>query len=156
MVYADDVNHLGDNTNTIKKNTEALTDASKEVGLQVNVEKAKYMLISHHQNSGQNHNVKIANRSFEDMAQFKYLETTATNQNLIQEEIKRRLNCYYSIQNFLSSRLLAEEVKIRKYKTIILPVVLYECVTWSLTLRKEHRLRMIENRGEYLDRRGMK
>jgi hypothetical protein len=82
---------------------------------------------------------------------------TVTNQNLIQEEIKRRLNsssvCYDSVQNLLSSRLLSKNLKIRIYKTlkfsffsfIILPVVLYGCETWSLTLREEHRLRVFEN-----------
>jgi hypothetical protein len=63
------------------------------------------------------------------------------NQNLIQEEIKKRLNsgsfCYHSVQNLLSSRLLSKNVKIRIYKTIILPVVLYGCETWYLTLREE-------------------
>jgi hypothetical protein len=69
---------------------------------------------------------------------------------LIQEEIKRRLNsanaCYHSVQKLLSSRLLSKNLKIRIYKTIILPVVLYGCETWSLTLREEHRLRLLENR----------
>jgi hypothetical protein len=82
--------------------------------------------------------------------QFKYLGTTATNQNFIQEEIKRRLNSgnafYHAVQNLLSSRLLSNNLKIRIYKTIILPVALYGCETWSLTLRKEHRLRVFENR----------
>jgi hypothetical protein len=84
--------------------------------------------------------------------QFKYLGTTVTNQNLIQEELKRRLNlvdaCYHSVQNLLSSRLLStsKNLKIRIYKTIISPVVLYGCKTWSLTLREEHRLRVFENR----------
>jgi hypothetical protein len=61
---------------------------------------------------------------------------------LFQEEIKRRLNsgnaCYHSVQNSLSSRSLSRNIKIRIYKTIILPVVLYGCETWSLTLREEH------------------
>jgi hypothetical protein len=78
------------------------------------------------------------------------LGTTVTNQNLIQEEIKRRLNsgndCYHSVQSLLSSRLLSKNLKIIIYKTIILPVVLYGCETWSLTLRGEHRLRVFENR----------
>jgi hypothetical protein len=69
---------------------------------------------------------------------------------LIQEEIKRRLNsgnaCYHSVQNLLSSRLLSRNIKIRIYKTIILSMVLNASVTWSLTLREEHRLRVFENR----------
>jgi hypothetical protein len=74
--------------NTIKKNTQTLIDASKEVCLEVNTEKTKYMLLSRQQNAGKNHD----NRRFENVAQFKYLGTTITHQNLIQEEIKRRLN----------------------------------------------------------------
>jgi hypothetical protein len=62
LVYADDVNLLGNNTDTIKKNTES-TDASKEVGLEVNTEKTKYMLLSCQQNSRQNHDMKTPNRS---------------------------------------------------------------------------------------------
>jgi hypothetical protein len=84
------------------------------------------------------------------VSQFKYLGTTVTNQNLIQEEIKSRLNsgnaCYHSVRNLLSSRLLSKNVKVRIYKTIILPVVLYGCETWSLTIREEHKLREFENR----------
>jgi hypothetical protein len=83
LAYADDVNLLGDNIDTINKNTETLIDASKEVGLEVNVEKTKYMLVSRDQNSGQNREIKIGNRSFENVSQFKYLGTTVTNQNLI-------------------------------------------------------------------------
>jgi hypothetical protein len=64
LVYANDVNLLGDNTHTIKKNTQTLIDASKEVGLEVNTEKTKYMLLSCHKNAGQNHDIKIANRCF--------------------------------------------------------------------------------------------
>jgi hypothetical protein len=74
LVYADDVNLLGDNTDIIEKNTENLIDASKEAALEVNAEKTKYMLLSCHQNAGQNHDTKTANRSFKNVAQFKYLE----------------------------------------------------------------------------------
>jgi hypothetical protein len=73
-----------------------------------------------------------------------------TNQNLIQELIKRRLIsgnvCYHSVQNLLSSCLLSKNINIRIYKTIILPVVLYGRETWSLMLKEEHRLRVFENR----------
>jgi hypothetical protein len=68
------------------------------------------MLLSHHQNVGQSHDIKIGNRSFENVSQLIYLGMTVTNQSLIQKEIKRRLNsgntCYHSIKNFLSYHLL--------------------------------------------------
>jgi hypothetical protein len=64
LVYADDVNLLGDNIDSIKKNTETLFDASKKICLIENMEKTKYMLLSRHQNAGQNDDIKIANRYF--------------------------------------------------------------------------------------------
>jgi hypothetical protein len=67
LVFAADVNLLGNNIDTIKKNKETLIDASKEVGLEINVEKAKYMLLPLHQNVGQNRDIKIANRSYENL-----------------------------------------------------------------------------------------
>jgi sorting nexin-29 len=150
LAYADDVNLLGDNIDTINKNTETLIDASKNVGLEINVEKTKYMLLSHHQNVGQNGDIKVGDRSFENVSQFKYLGMTVTSQNFIQEEIKMRLNsdnvCYHLVRNLLSSCLLSKNLEIRIFKTIILAVVLYGCETWSLTLREEHRLRVFENR----------
>jgi len=84
------------------------------------------------------------------MEEFRNLGTTLTNQNFIQEEIKRRLKSgntfYHSVQNLLSSSLLSKNLKIKIYITIILPVVLYGCETWSLTMREELRLRVFENR----------
>jgi hypothetical protein len=77
--YTGDVSLLGDNIDTIKKNTETLIDTSK-VDLEINVEKTKYMLLSHHWNTGQNRHIKIANTSFENLSQFKNLEITVTNQ----------------------------------------------------------------------------
>jgi sorting nexin-29 len=140
LAYANDVNLLGDSIDTKRKNTKTLIEASEEVGLKINVEKTKYMLLSIHQNVGQNRGIKIANKSLENVTQFKYLGTTVTNQNLIQEEVKRRLNsgnaCYHSVQNILSSRLLSKNLKIRIYKTIILPVVLCGCETGCLRLRE--------------------
>jgi hypothetical protein len=84
------------------------------------------------------------------MSELKYLGTTIKNQNLIQEELKRRLSsgnaCYHSVQSLLSSRLLSKNLKMKIYKTIILPVILYGRETWSLTLKEEHRLRVFENK----------
>jgi hypothetical protein len=79
--------------------------------------------------------------------QFKYLGTTLTNQNSIQEEIKSKLKsgnaCCYSVQKLLYSSLLSKNLKIKIYRTIILSFVLYGCETWSLTLREECRLRVL-------------
>ena len=94
--------------------------------------------------------MKMDNSPIERMEEFKYLGTTLTNHNCIQEDIKSRLTlgnaCYYSVQNLLSSSLLSKTLKIKIYRTIILPVVLYGCETWSMTLREERRLRVFENR----------
>jgi hypothetical protein len=78
------------------------------------------------------------------------LGITVTNQNLVQEEIKRSLNlgniCHQSVQSLLSSHLLSKNVKIKIYKSVILSVVQYVCETLSLTLREEHRPRVFENK----------
>ncbi|KAJ4432257.1 hypothetical protein ANN_20874 [Periplaneta americana] len=116
--YANDVNMLGENPQTIRENTEILLEASKVIGLEVE--------------------------------KFKYLGATVTNINDTWEEIKRRINmgnaCYYSVEKLLSSSLLSKNLQVRIYKTVILPVVLYGCETWTLTLREEQRLRVFENK----------
>jgi hypothetical protein len=81
LAYADDVNIMGEHTDTAKKNTEALLDASKEFGPEVNPDKTKYMSTSHYRKRGKKHSIKIANRSFEEAAKFKYLGTTLTDHN---------------------------------------------------------------------------
>jgi len=87
-----------------------------EIGLEVNAHKIKYMTMSRDQNAGRIHIMKTDNGSIERVEEFKYLGTTLTNQNSIQEEIKSRLKlgnaCYYSVQNLLSSRLLSKNLKI--------------------------------------------
>jgi hypothetical protein len=85
------------------------------------------------------------------LAKFKYLGTALTSQNIVYEKIKSRLtpgNSYYSsVQKRSSSRLLSKNIKIKIYRTIILPVVLCGCKIWSLTLWEEHRMRVFEDRG---------
>jgi len=93
--------------------------------------------------------VRIDNSTFERVEEFKYLGTTLTNQNSIPEEIKSRLRsgnaCYYLVQKLLSSRLLSKNLNIKIYRTIILPVVLCGCETWSLTLPEERKMMVFVN-----------
>ena len=116
----------------------------------MNADKTKYMVMSLDQNAGPCYNMKIDSSSLERVEEFTYLGTTLINQNSVQEEIKIRLKsgnaCYHLVQNLLSSSLLPKNLKIKTYRTIILPVVLYGCETWSLILREECRLRVFENR----------
>jgi hypothetical protein len=133
FAYAVDVNIVEENIDSINKGTEALLNASKKVGLEVNPDKTKYMIMSSSQNIGKKHSIKIANRFFENVAKFRYLGTTLKDQNCMHEEIKNRLNlgiaCHHSVQSLLSFSLLSRNLKVKIYKTIILPVVLYGCET---------------------------
>jgi hypothetical protein len=88
-------------------------------------------------------------KSFDNASHFKYFGITLTNKNFIKKEIKRRNSgnaCHHSVQNLQSSHLLSKNIETRMYKTVVLPLVLYGCETWSLTSREEHRLGMFENR----------
>jgi hypothetical protein len=146
LAYADDVNVLEGSVHTVRENAVALVFATKEIGLDVTSDKTKYIVITPDRNAGRGHGVKIDNSSIERAEELKYLGATLTDQNSIQEEIKSRLKlwnaCNHSVQNLLSSRLLSRNIKIY---TIVLPVVLYGCETWSLILREERRLRVFEN-----------
>ncbi|KAJ4428004.1 hypothetical protein ANN_24017 [Periplaneta americana] len=143
LVYADDINMLRENPQIIRENTGILLEASKEIGLEVNPEKTKYMIMSRDENIVRNRNIKIGNLSFEEVEKFKYLGATVTNINDTREEIKHRINmgnaCYYSIEKLLSSTLLSKNLKVRIYKTVILPVVVITEDVQNVHLLLEHR-----------------
>jgi hypothetical protein len=115
LVYAD-VNILGGSEHTVEENTESLVITSKEIGLEVNADKTKYMFMSQDQNAGRNHKIKIDDSFSEMVEELKYLGTTLTYQNSIQEEMKSRFKsgnaCHHLVQNLLSSSLLSKNLKI--------------------------------------------
>ena len=115
LVYADDVNMLGENLQTVRENREIFIKASKDIGLEVNSDKTKYMITSRRQNLIQNQNIVVGNLSFENVEKFRYLGVTVTNTNDSREEIKCRINmgnaCYYSLEKILS-RLLSKKLKL--------------------------------------------
>jgi len=117
LVHADDVNILGGSVHTVEKNTETVVVAGKENGLEVNVDKTKYMVITREQNAARSHNIKIDSSSFAGVKVFKYLRTTLTYQNSIQEVIKSRLKsgnaCYHSVQNLLSSSCYQKTLRLK-------------------------------------------
>ena len=116
LAYADDVNLIGDDIITIERNADVLLNTCKDIGMIANV------------------HIKIGNNSYEKVKTFEYLGSLLTNQNSIQEEINCKLKTgnsrYFSVQTLLSSRLLSNNLKIKIFKTIILPVVLYGCEAW--------------------------
>ena len=108
------------------------------------------MVMSQDQNAERSYNIKTDSISCEGVEEFRYLGTTLTNQNTIQEKIKSRMkarNAYYHlVQNLLSSSFLSKNTKIKIYRTIF-TCCLHGCEIWSLTLREERRLRVFENRA---------
>jgi len=89
--------------------------------------------------------LSIDNSTFERVEEFKYLGATLTNQNFIAEEIEvRKCLLSFGAESFVF-QVAIENLKIKIYRTIILPIVFYGCETWSLTLREERKLRVFEN-----------
>jgi hypothetical protein len=117
---------------------EAVVVTSKEIGLEVNADKSKFVVNSQDQHMGQNCNINIGNKSFERVEQFRYLETTLTNWNFIHEEIMSRLKsgnaCYDLVQNLLFSSLLSRKIKIKVYRTNFACCVIW---VWSMVSHTE-------------------
>jgi hypothetical protein len=116
---------------------------------------AVYLLLSRRQNAAQNHDIKRANRSFENVTHFRYLGKAVTNQNInlnywvmhpVARVSSRVMLATTRSRAFCLLVCCSKNVKIRIHKIIILPMVLYGCETWSLTLREKHKSRNFENR----------
>jgi hypothetical protein len=111
LVYGDDIIIIAGSVHTRQEHAETSVQAGRDIGLDINAEKTKYLVMSRDQNAGC-HSIKNDNNSFESTEEFKHLGTTFTNQNSIQEEINSQLKSgnayYYSMQNLMSSNLLSK------------------------------------------------
>ncbi len=115
LAYAVDINVLGGGIYTVKENAEALVVATKEFGIEVNVDKTKYMVMSREQTAGLSHTLKFDSSSIERVKELKIFGTNLANQNSINDESKNRFilgdACNSSVQYLLSSSLLSKNVK---------------------------------------------
>ena len=148
LSYADDVNKLGGSIHTLKENAGILVAATKGIGLEVSADKLSTLScleIRIQDEITVRGLIIVLSRGWNILNTWEQLY----NQKSIAEEIKSRLRlgnaCYHSVQTLLSSGLPSNNLKIKKYRTIILPVILYGCETWLLILREERKVRVFEN-----------
>jgi hypothetical protein len=148
LAYADDVVIVARYENAVKDAFNRLEKASQKMGLMINYDETKYMGTTCKPNKEKY--IRINNSDIERVNQFKYLGSFITNNNKISSEISHRINmgntCYYGLRNILRSKLLKEDIKFKIYKTLIRPVVLYGCESWTLTTKEEERLKIFERK----------
>lgn len=148
LAYADDIIILGSDSQEVKAGTKELIINSKDIGLQINEGKTKYMVISRRENHEEN--LEVENYKFERVQNFKYLGVTINSKNNNHDEIKIRLTaankCYYGVTSILKSKQVSLKSKITIYKVIIRPVLLYACETWPMTKGDEDKLATLERR----------
>lgn len=148
LAYADDIVILGQTEDDIRKLFKLLEDETRITGLKINSDKTKYMQISRNPNNIGS--LKIDDWEFQKVDEFKYLGSIINEFGLFGKEIEHRLitanKCYYSLHKLLSSKLLSRSSKLRCYKTIIMPTLLYCCETWVLTKKTTKSLFTFENK----------
>jgi len=116
-VYADDVDLIGEDTEVLQSKTDALVKACEEIGLQINIDKTKYMITSRNTGNEGNKNIIIRDEVIEKVNKFKYLGAYVTSKNEVTDEIKSLLvsvnACFYSVQKLLTSRLILSKLKLK-------------------------------------------
>lgn len=131
LAYADDIIITGNTRTEVQMNLKKLMKASKNMGLLVNEEKMKCMAIT--RRSEDSSNLKVENKEFEQVKEFKYLGVTLNNKNIMHEEINVRLNaanrCYFAMETIFKSKLISKNVKEKLYISYIRPVLTYACAT---------------------------
>lgn len=148
LAYADDVDILGRNRSHVEEAFVALQAEAARLGLQVNVEKTKYMVASTSASRTTNQVVNIGGSSFEVVDAFTYLGSEVNKNNDISTEVTRRITaanrCFYSLNQIFRSRFTSRKLKCKLYQSLVRPVLTYGSEAWCLTQREEQRLGVFE------------
>uniref|UniRef100_A0A2S2PQV7 Uncharacterized transposon-derived protein F52C9.6 n=1 Tax=Schizaphis graminum TaxID=13262 RepID=A0A2S2PQV7_SCHGA len=148
LAYADDIVLLGNTREEISHSLSKLIEASKNMGLCINEEKSKLMILS--RRKVDQSNLKVGSMNFEKVDDFKYLGVKINNSNNMHKEIKERISngnrCYFSINKLLRSKLLSRKSKTTLYTSYLRPVVTYGCETWSTTKDNNKKLAIWERK----------
>ena len=149
--YADDVVLIARNEKQLQELYLEMRVETKKIGLEVNEEKTKYMVVSTREERRRNkNNLRIADRVFEKVEQFVYLGVEINSSNLISQEIQRRImagnRALYANIKLLKSRLITRKTKLKIYTTLIRPVITYASETWNISNNDANKLRVFERK----------
>lgn len=149
LAFADDVVILGNTVNEMSNTAKSFIRAGELIGLKVNEGKTKYMHLSKDKIPFLNP-IKIDHFTFQAVASFRYLGSTLTYNNDISKEVNERLTnaskSFYSMAHLFSSRLLSTKTKISLYKTLLRPILIYGCESWSTPISIEQRIADFERK----------
>lgn len=148
--FADDADLMGRGTIAIKEMFVEMDREAETIGLKISEDKTKYLTLDRKQGSRIGQNITIDDYNFEVVQSFRYLGSIINTDNDVDEEIKTRLmqgnRCFYALKHLFRNSLVSRNTKLRLYKTLIRPIVMYGCETWSLTQRQESQFNCFERR----------
>ncbi|CAG9130045.1 unnamed protein product [Plutella xylostella] len=149
--YADDLAVLGKTAEEVRKAAKLLDTEAGKIGLRINRGKSEYLHMKRYKDkSGRRQDLHVGDVTYKGVSRFKYLGCTVTDTNTRDEEIDTRiqsfLRCSAALHKVLTSRLLSRNTKLRIYKTVIRPILMYGCEAWTLTQKEESKLLVAERK----------
>ena len=144
LAFADDIDFCGEGLQDINESLLHFRNAAKHVGLEISQQKTKIMKVTRHEKVLGN--IRCGNMDLEAVDNFKYLGSTVTAENRVEEEVKLRIataaRCSWSMNKILTSNMLSRKTKLKTYAAIIRPILTYGCETWRLTRDLERKLEL--------------